>query len=132
MFSEVSWSMKVVSVTSWPLSFSFRGIHKRSPLLGWDGVSKFYMFWDGGGEVCFTRGIIIIWWFLIDFLINESFFLCVSHTHFVFRSLKTRQSIRDTWLGTLMWLDFVGRTVCSIYLYIMWTNTEYISLQTVP
>lgn len=32
--------------------------------------------------------------------------------------LKTRQFIRDTWLGTLMWLDFVVRTVCWIKVYI--------------
>ena len=53
-------------------------------------------------------------WFLINFIVSESFFLCVSNTDVVSCWLKTRQSIKDTWLGTLMWLDFVARTVCWI------------------
>ena len=84
------------------------------------------------GNVYFTRDVTTIWWFLINFIVNKSLFLCVFHTQIVFYCLKTRQPTRDTWLGTLMRLDFVARIVCWIYVYIMRTSTEYISLQTVP
>ena len=46
--------------------------------------------------------------------------------HIAFCCLKTRQLIKGTWLGTLMWLDFVARTVCWICVYIMGTSTKYI------
>ena len=39
------------------------------------------MFQDGrGGRVCFTKDVTTIRWFLMNFLVNESFFLCVFHT----------------------------------------------------
>ena len=47
-------------------------------------------------------------------------------TDIVLCCLKKRQSLRDTWLETLMWLDFFARTVCWIYIYIKWTSAEYI------
>lgn len=59
------------------------------------------------------------------------FSVCVPYS-IVSYCLKTRQSTRDTWLGTLMRLDFFARIVCWIYVYNIWTSTEYITLQTVP
>ena len=65
-----------------------------------------------GERVCFTTDVTTPRrHFFINFLVNESFFLEVSNTHIVFCCLKTRQSVRDTRLGTLMWIDFVAKTV---------------------